>query len=88
MAQSFNASFFFFDRSERGVWDVLVMNGDKVQASVLSVDVSDEFRDLTFEFRRVGQRGRRDLDQDDLDERENRQYAPSYQSILLTLPRH
>ena len=42
------------------------MDGNEVQRAVLSIDVSDEFGDLTLQFRRICQGGRGDLDKDDL----------------------
>ena len=46
--------------------DALVVDGDEVQRTELSVDVRDKLRHLTFELRRVGQRRRRNLDKDDI----------------------
>ena len=45
---------------------MVMVDGNEVQRAVLSVDVSDEFRYLTLQFRRVCQGGRSDLDKDDL----------------------
>ena len=43
-----------------------MMHRDEVQRSVLAVDVRDELRHLALELRRVRERGRRDLDEDDV----------------------
>ena len=43
-----------------------MMNRDEVQRSVLAVDVRDELRHLALKLRRVRERGRRDLDEDDV----------------------
>ena len=45
---------------------VLVMHRDEVQRTVLAVDVRNEFRNLTLELGRVCQRGRSDLDKDNV----------------------
>ena len=45
---------------------ILMMHGDEVQRTVLPVDMGDELGYLTFELRRVCQRGRRDLNKDDI----------------------
>ena len=52
--------------STRNRDDVLVMHRDEVQRAILAIDVCNELGDLALEPGRVGQRGRCDLDQDDI----------------------
>ena len=46
--------------------DILVMHRDEVERTILAVDMRDELRHLPLELRRVGQCGRRHLDEDDV----------------------
>lgn len=43
-----------------------MMNRDKVEGAVFSINMRNELRNLLFEFRGVVQSGRRDLDEDDV----------------------
>jgi hypothetical protein len=45
---------------------VVMVDGNEVQRTILSVDVSDEFGHLTLQFWRICQGGRGNLDKDDL----------------------
>ena len=46
--------------------DALVVDGDEVQRTELSVDVRDKLGYLTLQLRRVGKSGRSNLDQNDV----------------------
>lgn len=46
--------------------DILVVHGDKVEASVLAVNVGHELTDHALELGRIGERGARHLDHDDV----------------------
>jgi hypothetical protein len=46
--------------------DVLVVDGDEIQASILSIDVSNELTNHALEFGGVGKSGTRYLDHDDV----------------------
>lgn len=45
--------------------NVLVVHRDEVQATILAIDATHKFADLSFEFWRVGKSRRCNLDKDD-----------------------
>ena len=53
-------------KASRKKRDSLVMHGDEVERAVLPIDVRDELGHLALELRRIGLRGRRHLNENDL----------------------